>query len=121
VDAAIADVLDHPLSRPALANLAGEAIRVAGAEGVRCEGFDGFEPAAFAFAGVWRDLAVRRRKTEVDQIVGAVVAAAGRREIAVPLLARLQEMIRDLEEGRRTMRWDNLEELCALSARVYGR
>src|SRR5207249_4676133 len=46
VDASIADVLAHAPSRPMLANLAAEVVRVAQAEGVRCEGFDGYEPAA---------------------------------------------------------------------------
>ncbi len=146
VDASIADVLHHAPSRPVLANLAAEVILVAEAEGVRCEGFDGYEPAAFAFrprrewhaitasldhlaafnrkslkqkSGVWRDLAVRKRKTEVDQQVGAVVETARARSIDVPLNARLVELIHDLEEGRRAMRWDNLGELIALNSRVY--
>ncbi|MDR7471087.1 MAG: 2-dehydropantoate 2-reductase [Armatimonadota bacterium] len=147
VDESIADVLGHLPFRPMLANLAAETIRVAEAEGVRCEGFDGYDPAAFAFreprdwsgiaasldrlvefnrrslkakSGVWRDLAVRRRKTEVDQIVGAVVTVAARHGVPVPLNARLQEMIHDLEEGRRRMHRDNLAELSALNAEVYG-
>jgi len=36
--------------RPVLANLVGEVVRVADAEAVRIEGFDGFEPAAMRFA-----------------------------------------------------------------------
>ncbi|MDQ7819075.1 MAG: 2-dehydropantoate 2-reductase [Armatimonadota bacterium] len=147
VDEPIADVLSHLPSRPMLANLAAETIRVAEAEGVRCEGFDGYDPAAFAFreprdwpgiaasldrlvefnrrslkikSGVWRDLAIHRRKTEVDQIVGAVVTVAARHGIPVPLNARLQKMIHDLEEGRRQMHWDNLAELSAVNAEVYG-
>ncbi len=146
VDASIADVLDHALSRPMLANLAAEVVRVAGAEGVHCEGFDGYEPHAFGFrrprdwagiaasldrlvafnrkslkqkSGIWRDLAVRRRRTEVDQHVGAVVETAGTRGIDVPLNTRLVELIHDLEEGRRQMSWDNLEELNAVSRRAY--
>ncbi len=146
VDASIADVLDHALGRPVLANLAAEVVRVAGAEGVHCEGFDGYEPHAFAFrrprdwagiaasldrlvafnrtslkqkSGIWRDLAVRKRKTEVDQHVGAVVETARARGIEVPLNTRLVELIHDLEEGRRQMNWDNLAELIALNLRVY--
>lgn len=146
VDASIADVLHHAPSRPVLANLAAEVILVAEAEGVRCEGFDGYVPAAFAFrqrrewrgitssldhlgafnrkslkqkSGVWRDLAVRKRKTEVDQQVGAVVEIARSRGIAVPLNQRLMELIHDLEESRRTMSWENLKEMIALNSRVY--
>lgn len=147
VDESIADVLDYPSHRPMLANLAAEAIRVAESEDVRCQGFDGFEPARFAFSaardwdgidesfdelaafnrrslkaksGVWRDLAVRKRKTEVDQIVGAVVETGRRRDVATPLNERLQAMIHDLEEEHRRMDWANLAELSDLSMRTYG-
>lgn len=147
VDESIADVLDYPSNRPMLANLAAEVIRVAESEDVRCEGFDGFEPSRFAFSEardwdsidenfdelaafnrrslkaksrVWRDLAVRKRKTEVDQIVGAVVETGRRREIPTPLNEHLQTMIHDLEEERRTMDWGNLAELSDLSAQTYG-
>lgn len=146
VDASIADMLDHAPGRPALANLAAEVIRVAEAEHVRCEGFDGYEPSAFAFrqprqwreitasldllaafnrkslkqkSGVWRDLAVRKRKTEVDQQVGAVVEIARAHGIDVPLNERLVELIHDLEERRRQMSWDNLDELSAINRRAY--
>ncbi len=146
VDASIADVLAHAPSRPMLANLAAEVVRVAQAEGVRCEGFDGYEPAAFAFhhprdwkgigrsldqlvafnraslkqkSGVWRDLAVRKRKTEVDQQVGAVVETASSHRLPAPLNARLVALIHDIEDGRRAMSWQNLEELAALNQRAY--
>src|SRR5262249_6995553 len=50
VDETMADVLANPANRPLLANLAGEVVRVADAEGVRCEDFDGYEPDAMRFA-----------------------------------------------------------------------
>ncbi len=146
VDAAIADVLAHAPSRPMLANLAAEVIRVAAAERVRCEAFDGYEPAAFAFrqsrdwegivrsldrlvafnrnslkqkSGVWRDLAVRKRKTEVDQQVGAVVDTASAHGLPAPLNARLVALVHDLEDGRQAMSWQNLEDLVALNHTEY--
>jgi len=146
VDESIADVLAHRPSRPALANLAAEAVRVAQAQDIRCEGFDGYEPERFAFktprdwtgigasldrlvefnrrslkakSGVWRDLAVRKRKTEVDQIVGAVVDTGTQHGVRVPLNQRLRVLIHELEEGRRRMSWDNLADLAALNAREY--
>ncbi len=146
VDESIADVLAHRPSRPALANLAAEAVRVAQAQDIRCEGFDGYEPERFAFktprdwagigasldrlvefnrrslkakSGVWRDLAVRKRKTEVDQIVGAVIDTGTKHGVRVPLNQRLQALIHELEEGRRRMSWDNLADLAALNAREY--
>lgn len=146
VDASIADVLAHRPSRPTLANLAGEVMTVALAERVSCEGFDGFDPLAFAFrrprdwaaivssfdrlvafnrvslkqkSGIWRDLAVRKRKTEVDQQVGAVVEIARADRLSVPLNSRLVDLVHDLEEGRRSMSWDNLAELEALNRTAY--
>src|SRR2546428_2853775 len=146
VDASIADVLAYAPGRPMLANLAAEVIRVAEAEHVRCEGFDGYEPAVYAFrqprdcagivrsldqlvafnrkslkqkSGVWRDLAVRKRRTEVDQQVGAVVETASARGLPAPLNARLVALVHDLEDGRRAMSWQNLEDLDAVNRRAY--
>ncbi len=146
VDAPIADVLEHPAYRPMLANLAAEVIRVAEAEGVRCEGFDGFEPLAFGLchprnwrgitesldrlvrvtrqslkqkSGVWRDLAVRHRRTEVDYQVGVVVDTARMYGLEVPLNQQLVALIHELEEGHRAMAWAHLDELAALNAQKY--
>ena len=65
--------------------------------------------------GVWRDLAVRKRKTEVDSQLGIVAAKGRRLGIATPLLDHVIAMIHDLESGRRSMGRDNLEELVALT------
>src|SRR5207245_10025120 len=128
VDASIADVLAYAPGRPMLANLAAEVIRVAEAEHVRCEGFDGYEPAVYAFrqprdwegivrsldqlvafnrkslkqnSGVWRHLAVRKRRTEDEQQVRAVVETASVRSLPAPLNARLVALVHDLEDGKR--------------------
>ena len=125
-----------PARGPALMGLAREVMRTAVAEGVEPKPFNGFEPAAFlpgasesdavqsladlaAFnsktakthTGIYRDLAVRKRKTEVDPQVGAVAEIAARHGIATPLLSRLVELIHDIEEGRRDMSQDTFHEL----------
>ena len=147
VDATIAEVLAHPAYRPVMTNLAAEVVRVAEWERVPCESFDGFEPLAFAFrdprdwdgitasfdrlvafnrrslkqkSGVWRDLAVRKRRTEVDYQVGAVVATARDHGLDMPLNQRLVDLIHDLEERRRPMAWANLDDLAALNAQIYS-
>lgn len=122
----IADCLAAPTYRELFIALAQEALRVAQACEIRPEGFDGFDPAAFmpgvdravalrsldemvAFnrrstkthSGVWRDLAVRKRRTEVDHIVGAIVAQGRQVGVATPLAARLVELIHDVEDGKR--------------------
>ena len=94
----IADCLARPELLPLWRDLAGEAMQVAIAEGVEPRGFNGFDPAAFrpgatepqvrksvadmvAFnrpnpkthSGIWRDLAMRMRRTEVDAQIAPVV------------------------------------------------
>lgn len=146
VDDTAADVLANARYRPMLANIAGEVVRVADAEGVRSEGFAGFDPNVFRFAsprdwqgiyrtfdervevnrrslkprsGIWRDLAVRHRPTEVDHQPGAVIEIARAHGIRVPVHERIVSMIHELEAGRRTRTSANLEELCALNDREY--
>lgn len=147
VDATMADVLGDPANEALLANLAAEVTSVADAEEVRSEGFDGYEPDAVRFrrprdwtgirrsldamaernraslkqkSGIWRDLAVRRRRTEVDPHIGEVIAIGRARGIGLPLNARLVDMIHDLEAGRRTMHPENLAELRRLDESAYG-
>lgn len=146
VDEATADVLAGRDDRPVLANLAGEVVQVAEAEGVRLEAFDGFDPRPLRFSaerdweaidrmldrrvavsrkslktktGVWRDLAVRRRRTEVDAHLGTVVEIGAVHGLSLPLNRRLIELIHDLEEGRRKMDPANLAELRALNGGLY--
>jgi 2-dehydropantoate 2-reductase len=67
--------------------------------------------------GIWRDLAVRRRKTEVGALLGATVTKARTLGVAMPLTERLIAMIEDLELGRRVMSWSNIDELVAAGRR----
>jgi 2-dehydropantoate 2-reductase len=129
----MADAIDQ--HRRVSVELAREVLRVAAAVGRRPLGFDGFEPDAIGSAdrsmvdaslerliavrhgdekthsGVWRDMAVRKRRTEVDAHFGPIVEDAERRGLDVPLLRRMIEMIHELEEGRRSFSGANLDEL----------
>ncbi len=121
---------------PALMGLAREVMRAALAEGVEPKPFNGFEPAAFlpgasdaaamqsladlaefnsktakTHTGIYRDLAVRKRKTEVDPQVGAVAEIAAEHRIPTPLLSRLVELVHDIEQGRREMSAETFHEL----------
>ena len=125
-DDPIADVLDDSTHRPTLIELGREIARVAAAEGVSLEAFNGFDPAAFTSAGtaealersfadmvafnrrsakshsgIWRDLAVRKRRTEIDAQIAIVLPIAARHGIQAPVNARLVDLIHDLETGRR--------------------
>lgn len=132
----IADVLDARDVRPLLDALAAEILAVTAAEGVVPLGFNGFVPQAFGaggsaaaraasydamvvhnrgsaktHSGVWRDLAVRKRKTEVDAQYGPIVARAEAHGIAVPSTRRMIELVHDVEEGRRPLDWSTLQAL----------
>lgn len=125
-------------NRALFGRLAGEVVAVAEATGVALEAFDGFDATVFrpgggrdadALAavweaqlrywtrhsgrrtGIWRDLAVHRRPTEVDPLVGAVVERAGPAGVAVPLLRRLVALVHDIEAGRRALGPDTLDAL----------
>ena len=62
-------------------------------------------------SGVWRDLAVRRRRTEVDAHFVPIVEQAARAGIAVPRVERLIELIHELETGQRDFGSGNVDEL----------
>lgn len=140
-DDSIADVLASRPDRPALAALAGEMMAVAAAEGVTPLGFNGYDPAAFmpgadpaateasfdamvahnaksakSHSGIWRDLAVRRRRTEVDPLITEAVAIGEAHGAAMPLTRLLVALIRDIEEGRRPLSRDTLAVLTAAHA-----
>ncbi len=137
----IADVLADQAHRPMLTRLAQEVGQVAKAADIRPEAFDGFNPAAFApgtsmdevarsfdemvahnrrstksHSGIWRDLAVRKRKTEVDAQILPIAEAGRRLGVPTPLVSRLVEMIHEIEEGRRPLDNANLDELAGVPA-----
>ena len=145
VDAHVYEVVERsPAVQQMLVALVVENMRAAEAAGIRLEPFDEYAPADYRAAargdlaarqrameiiarhyrqhtktktGIWRDLVVRRRKTEVGALLGATVAKARTLGLDMPLTERLIAMIEDLELGRRVMSWDNIDELVAASRR----
>jgi len=146
VDAHVYDVLERsPAVQRALCGLVGEGLAVADKAGIRIDPFDEFDPAWYRAAlhgdetalrhamataaahyrgntktktGVWRDLAVRRRKTEVDGLLGVLARKGEALGVDTPLTRRLVDIIQDLEEGRRRMDWANLDPLVSLAAKA---
>lgn len=135
----IADALAMPAYRPLYIALAREINAVAAARGITPEGFDGFDPASYlpsapqgaaeasldalvahnrrsakTHSGIWRDLAVRKRRTEVDAQLGIVVALGAEAGVPTPLTARLVELIHDIENGVRAQSLDTLGALTAI-------
>ena len=137
----IADALAMPAYRHLYIALAREMLAVAAARGVRPESFDGFDPAAYlttaptgaaeqsldalvahnrrsakSHSGIWRDLAVRKRPTEVDAQLGIVVTLGAEAGVPTPLTARLVALIHEIERGERPQSLDALDALAAAAS-----
>jgi len=138
----IANALAAPAYRPLYIALAREVLTVAAARSVLPEAFDGFDPAAYlvtapagaaersldalvahnrrsakSHSGIWRDLAVRKRPTEVDAQLGIVVALGTEAGVSTPLTARLVALIHEIECGARPQSLDALAALAAFAQR----
>jgi Asp-tRNA(Asn)/Glu-tRNA(Gln) amidotransferase A subunit family amidase len=116
-DLSIADSLEAPEWRPLMLGIAREVLAQSP---VKPEGFDGFEPddlegslarlvtfnrnSAKSHSGIYRDLMVRKRKTEVDDLLN---------DLAGPLTTYTGEIIKSIERGERTCEVANLELLAA--------
>jgi len=136
--ASIAECLGNPALLGLWRRMGGEAVAVGLAEGANLHGFNGFDPQAFApgateaqaqasvdamvafnatsaktHSGVWRDLAVRKRRTEVDSQIAPISAIGAKHGIACPCIDRLVAMIHEVEDGTRPMTDANLLELAA--------
>jgi 2-dehydropantoate 2-reductase len=132
----IADALALPRYFALYRALGAEILRVAAAEAVRPEGFNGFHPEAFraeagpeatqrsidemvahnrrsakSHSGIWRDLAVRKRKTEVDAQIAIVAEIAATHGLTTPLVGALVRLVHEIEDGTRPMERANLDAL----------
>ncbi|HEX2547189.1 MAG TPA: 2-dehydropantoate 2-reductase N-terminal domain-containing protein [Ramlibacter sp.] len=122
--------------RDVFIGLARETMAVARAREVRPIGFSGFDPLAFAqesprtaaqaslaalcefrrksaktHSGIWRDLAVRKRRTEVDSQIGLIVEMGEEAGIPTPMLRNLTRLIHEVEEGRRVQSPETFQAL----------
>jgi 2-dehydropantoate 2-reductase len=134
----IADALARPEYRALYVALAREILAVAQARGVRPEAFDGFDPAAYlpdapagaasqsldalvahnrksakTHSGIWRDLAIRKRPTEVDAQLGIVVRLGAAVGVPTLLTARVVTLIQEIERGVRPLAIENLGTLAS--------
>jgi 2-dehydropantoate 2-reductase len=136
----IADCLARPELLGLWRRLGEEAIRVARAEGIEPRGFNGYDVEAFkpgagdeaarrsvaamvdfnrgsakTHSGIWRDLAIRKRRTEVDVQIAPIAEIGARHGIDCRATRKLVAMIHEIEEGRRAMTDDNLLELARVN------
>ena len=116
--------------------LAREVMAVASVRGITPVGFNGFDPACFApgasdagargsiaalaefnrhtaktHSGIYRDLAVRKRKTEVDPQIGVIAELGREAGVPTPAITCLVSLIHDIEDGRRPMSSETFEIL----------
>jgi 2-dehydropantoate 2-reductase len=137
----IADALAMTAYRYLYIALAREILSVAAVRTVRPEAFDGFDPAAYlttapagaaersldalvvhnrrsakSHSGIWRDLAVRKRPTEVDAQLGIVVTLGTEAGVPTPLTARLVALVHEIERGARPQSLDALDALAAANS-----
>jgi 2-dehydropantoate 2-reductase len=135
---AIADALADPGYRDIYVEIAREVMRVARARRITPEGFNGFDPHAFApdadravaersldemvafnrrsaktHSGIWRDIAVRKRRTETDAQLGPIVALGAEVGVPTPMVSRLIELMHEVEDGRRPQSHETLDLLKA--------
>ncbi|HWR39934.1 MAG TPA: 2-dehydropantoate 2-reductase N-terminal domain-containing protein [Patescibacteria group bacterium] len=140
-DETIADVFENKEMRNILLDTASESLAVAESCGIETVGFDDWNPQ-WAYpaekrdweeidremaihvarlrtytktkSGIWRDLAVRKRKTEVPSQLQPVIERARAANIAVPRLEKLLSMIIEIEEGKRGLALENISELALM-------
>jgi 2-dehydropantoate 2-reductase len=114
-DLTIAEHLEEPRYQPVMLAIAREVLAQAP---VKVESFDGFDPddlegslsrlaefnrnSAKKHSGIYRDLVVRKRKTEIDEML---------RDVNGPIFSKVAEIIHDIEAGRRVNERANLDEL----------
>ncbi|WP_209123475.1 ketopantoate reductase family protein [Alkalihalobacillus sp. BA299] len=134
----IADLLDLPRHRLLFCDLAAEVLAVAESKGISPEGFDDWCPELVfpienrnhnyiddqfnklvsrlrtytkTKTGIWRDLAVRKRKTEVPDHLTPVIEEGELAGLNMELTKATLKMIVEIEDGKREMSIENLEVL----------
>lgn len=137
VDAPVAEVIDDPLGRRLCRAACAEAYLVARTQAEKIEPIGEFEPEKFApgddmearadetltaladswrnsikqHMGIWRDLKVKKRKTEVDMQVAEIVATGQEQGLPTPVNAAVLEIVHEIEDGMRGIEWANLQEI----------
>jgi 2-dehydropantoate 2-reductase len=119
--------------------LGAEVLTAAAQRGITPVGFDGFDPACFAatasesavhtsvdaladfnrgsaktHSGIWRDLAVRKRRTEVDAQIAIIADLAAEAGVETPAIRKLVTLIHEVESEIRQRSEETFNELAAV-------
>jgi 2-dehydropantoate 2-reductase len=141
VDAPVPAVIDNPLGLRICRAASSEAYAVARSQADTLEWIGEFDPNAFApgddfdarstaaltsmadamrssikqHMGIWRDLKIKKRKTEVDMQTAVIVAKGAEQGIPTPVNAAVLQVIHEIESGQRGMDWSNLDDIARMS------
>lgn len=141
VDAPVPEIIDNPLGLRICQAASAEAYAVAKSQTDQLEWIGEFNPNAFApgddFAerseaalnemadamrvsikqhmGIWRDLKVKKRKTEVDMLSAVIVAKGAEHGIPTSVNSSIVEVIHEIEAGKRGMDWSNLDDIAGMA------
>ena len=142
VDAPVPEVLDNDLGRSLAARASQEAYLVGVSQTSILERIGEFDPNAFSpgddmerrsdaalremadmmrgrvkqHMGIWRDLAIKKRKTEIDMQSAVLVEYGRRAGVPTPVNAATVQVIHEIENGERGMGWENLEAIANLAS-----
>lgn len=142
----IADIIDNHRYRNMLMNIAAEVLAVADYAGVKAVAFDDWNPEdaypienrnneqmnkqldvhvkrlrsySKVYSGIWRDIVVRKRKTEKPYHFIPVFKLATEANLDMPLCKLLLAMLSEVEIGKRPLSIDNLEVLFKKNQNIY--
>ncbi|WHY88515.1 2-dehydropantoate 2-reductase [Neobacillus novalis] len=138
VDETMAAVVFKKELRPTLIELCAESLEVAHLQRIKLKSFDVWKPESIfprenqiqqkldkewdflaewmsknkkQKSGIWRDLAIRHRITEVDFDLTPIVARGRHYNLSLPLTQYVISSIKEIEVGKREMDWQNLYQL----------
>ena len=142
----MADVIDNTKYRVMLMDLASEVLEVAVRKHVRLIPFDDWDPAdayprtnrnldkmnrqldihvqrlrsyTKVHSGIWRDIAVRHRKTEMRAQLMPVVRMGGEFGLGLPLTRLNLDLLDEIQEGKRDFSMQNLDILLEKDCELY--
>lgn len=132
--------MDFEPVQEAIACIALEAMQVPQKLGVKLVEFDDFSPELYRrgkyqealqitadhyrnmvknYTGLYRDLAIRKRRSEIDGTVGVTVQLGEKLGLSLPLNQALIQMVHQIEAGARPICTENLIELKEDYERLY--